>query len=66
MLTLRQRNNIARIEVHVRTKGFRIVVPKLSRQEKPFVLWGRDPHQAWEEVKMKATQKLDELHGVRS
>jgi len=50
---------VCRIEVHVRTQGYRVVKPKLSRADKPFVPWNGNPAQAWADACGKAQAALD-------
>ncbi len=52
------RNIIAKIEVHIRNRGFRISVPKLTKEEKPVVPWCDDTTGAWETAVKKVTQKV--------
>ena len=60
-IALGRRNNICKIEVHVRTKGFRVVQPHLKRDEGPWIPWNDNIPEAWEKAKQKATEKIDQL-----
>ncbi|CAK0830924.1 unnamed protein product [Prorocentrum cordatum] len=60
-LTLGPLNKPARIEVHVKAKAYRVVRPKMVKEEKPLTPWGEDAHAAWEESKTKALTKLDAM-----
>ena len=51
---------VAKIEVLVRSKGYRISVPKWDKKEGPFVSWDDDPTTAWEAIKAKALAGLEE------
>ncbi len=58
-LALGRAGLVAKIEVHIRAKGFRVVKPKLTRLEMPLVKWGDDAHAAWMEAKARAVKKID-------
>jgi hypothetical protein len=59
-IALGPRGTICRIEVLVRSEGFRVAKPKLTKEEKPFCPWGLDPHQAWQAAKDKVLMKLNQ------
>ena len=59
MVPVGPRNIIAKIEVHIRNRGFRINFPKLTKEEKPSVPWGDDINSAWATAVKKATQKVE-------
>ena len=58
-LVLGRSRSMCKIEVHVRSGRFRIVVPKFKRGEHPFFSWGDDPDAAWQAAKSKAAAKAD-------
>jgi hypothetical protein len=64
-MPLGRRNFPARIEVHIRNRGFRVTYPKCVKDDKPWVAWSDydgDIEAAWKEVQQRALNKIRSLH----
>ena len=51
-----RRNQMCKIEVHIKAKAYRIIVPKVQY---PQTAWGGDPVGAWEKMKDKCIEALE-------
>jgi hypothetical protein len=63
--TLGRRNMTCKIEVLVRSRAFRVSVPKMDKGEKPNVSWSEhngNLDEAWSAVKDRALAKLRAMH----
>ena len=64
-LVLGRYNLVVRVEVLIRTRGFRVSHPPMTKEEAPFVAWGTDPAEAWALVKRKALEKAEALRDAK-
>ena len=55
---LGRRGTVCKIEVHIRTSGFRIIKPRLKKEDGPFIPWDGNPEAAWAKAKEKCLLKL--------
>ena len=55
-LPLGRRNQMCKIEVHIKAKAYRIIFPKVQFPQTP---WCGDPVGAWEKVKDKCIEALE-------
>ena len=64
-LVLGRYNLVVRVEVLIRTRGFRVSHPPMTKEEAPLCLWGTDPAEAWALVKRKALEKAEALRDAK-
>jgi hypothetical protein len=61
-MPLGRRHHLAKFEVLVRSKAFRVSSPKFDKGEKPLVPWEDVLSKAWSEAKSRALEKLRALN----
>ena len=64
-LVLGRYNLVVRAEVLIRSRGFRVSHPQMTKEEAPLCLWGNDPAEAWALVKRKALEKAEALRDTK-